>query len=359
VDFKDFQDTDPAVLFDEMSKAQGKLASKDRQLRDLKRQVESMSLRIEELTERTDQVQLLEHINDTTVPDWLDPELDEDSNHATPFLVLSDLHLDEVVSADELNHLNAYNRNIAEARLQRVIDGTIEIAERYITGLTYDGIVVALAGDIITGIIHDELAESNEATVPETIMHWTPLIASALKRLADTFGNVHVPCVDGNHDRMYKKIRMKKRAQSSYAWIIYNSIAMLCADDERITFNISKSPDVLFDIYDTRFLLDHGDKFRGGGGVGGIYPPLLKWVTRMMNIPSRRFDIAVIGHWHQLIYHTNVFVNGSLKGYDEYAKNNGFSFERPQQLLFFVTPENGVTIRSQVFADHESELDLW
>ena len=36
----------------------------------------------------------------------------------TPWLMLSDLHLDEVVAPAEIGYANAYNRKIAERRLQ-------------------------------------------------------------------------------------------------------------------------------------------------------------------------------------------------------------------------------------------------
>jgi len=355
MDFNEFAKTDPVQLFDELNKTQGKLFKRDTKIREQGRTIDKLRQDLANAEEDLSGVELLRDLAGVDVPAWLTSDKADREHRATPFLVLSDLHLDEIVSAAEMDNLNSYTRSIAEDRFQRVIDGTIELCSTYVSGLEFDGIVVALVGDIITGIIHEELAETNEATVPETIMHWTPIIASALKRLADHFGHVFVPCVDGNHDRTHKKIRMKKRAVSSNAWIIYNSLALLTADDDRIEFAITKSPEYRFDIYGTRFLLDHGDKFRGGGGVGGIYPPMLKWLTRKMNIPGRGFDIAVIGHWHQLIYHSNIFVNGSLKGYDEYARGMAFGFERPQQLLFFVTPENGVTMKTQVFADSEDE----
>lgn len=269
--------------------------------------------------------------------------------HATPWLTLSDLHLDEVVVSEQVNGMNEYDRAIALERLQTVVGNTVKVFSDQLTGLNIDGIVCALGGDIITGDIHEELAESNESTVPETVVFWVPHLAAALKQLADTFGRVFVPCVAGNHDRTGKRIRYKHRAQQSFSWIIYKWIASLCADDDRIVFQVSEAPDLPVQVYETSFLLSHGDQFRGGGGVGGIYPPMLKWVGRKRN--NSPFDHAVIGHWHQLIYHTDVFVNGSLKGFDEYAFANGFSSERPQQMLFVVTPENGVTIHTAAYAD--------
>jgi predicted phosphodiesterase len=290
------------------------------------------------------------------VPEWLEPKRKPKQHAATPWLMLSDLHLDEVVDAEEMLMMNAFDRGIAEQRFERVINGTSYVADNYLAGLEWDGIVVALGGDIITGVIHEELAETNDATVPESIVYWSPIIAAGLKRLADTFGKVHVPCVDGNHDRFHAKIRYKKRAVSSMAWIIYNSIALLCKDDDRITFAIPKASEQIVPIYDMKFLLNHGDNFRSQGGIGGIYPSMLKWVGRKRQVMN--FDMAVIGHWHQLTWDSNVSVNGSLKGYDEYAKGNGFGWERPQQMLFVVTPENGITFKTSVFANSQTRADV-
>jgi predicted phosphodiesterase len=295
---------------------------------------------------------------DQRIPKWVDPKRRRSEHHAIPFLVLSDLHLDEVVDPYEMDGLNAYNRVIAEARLDRVINGTVEVCRTYTAGLTFDGIVVALGGDIITGNIHEELADTNEAPVPATIVYWVPLLASALTRLADEFGKVFVPCVDGNHDRTGKRIRYKQRAENSFAWIIYHFLAELLRNDDRITFSISKAPEQVFPVYGTRFLLTHGDDPKGGGGIGGVLVPIKRWLAKKAKV--RQFDIAVIGHWHQLTYAPGLFINGSLKGYDEYARGHAFEFERPQQLLFFVTPENGVTMRTSIFGDdtrgHERKL---
>jgi hypothetical protein len=293
------------------------------------------------------------HPHDTKTPKWMAAKPSRKVHHATPVLMLSDLHLDEVVSLRDMHGMNEYDRTIAEARLSRVIDFAVEFCKRYSTGLTYDGVVVAMLGDIITGAIHAELAETNEAAVPATVVHWVPKLGSALTYLADNFDHVHVPCIDGNHDRITDKTRMKARAENSYAWIIYNWLADSLRADDRITFSISPSSDQILDVYDTKFLLQHGDGFRGGGGVGGIYPPLLKYLYRqqgMWSAVGQHWDYALMGHWHSLMWGQNFVVNGSLKGYDEYARRNGFGYEQARQALFLVTPERGMTIQTAVYA---------
>lgn len=328
-----------------------------KQRQQMRRDAGALQGRIEELEKLLDRYTVVSP-KDLKVPDWVKPAKTRRAGsrvkHGTPVLMLSDLHLDEVVDLAEMQGLNEYSRAIAERRLAEVVDSTVMLMRNYVSGLTFDGIVVPLIGDIITGSIHEELDRTNEAAVPASIVHWVPLLCSAIKHLADEFGRVFVPVVDGNHDRMYKKITAKKRAESSYAWIIYNWMADHLRDDDRITFRITPSADQIVPVYNTTFLLSHGDQFRSAGGVGGIYPALLKWLLRAHELYSQAkmpFDYALMGHWHQLKWLDDCIVNGSLKGYDEYAKNNKFAYQKPQQALFVVTPERGIVQRLPVFAD--------
>jgi predicted phosphodiesterase len=291
---------------------------------------------------------------DLIVPAWITPKARRGIHYATPVLMLSDLHLDEVVDFGEMDGMNSYDRATAERRLSRIVDFTVEFAKHYTSGLAFEGIVVALLGDILTGIIHAELAETNEATPTESIVYWVPRLAAALTHLADEFGQVFVPTVDGNHDRTTQKTRAKKRTQSSYAWVLYNWLADTVRHDDRISFRIAVAPEQIIKVHETRFLLTHGDGFRSAGGVGGIYPSMLKFLHRKHELYARAgkaWDIALMGHWHQLLFGPDFIVNGSLKGYDEYAKGSGFGFELPRQALFVVTPERGVTVQTAVYAE--------
>lgn len=289
-------------------------------------------------------------------PDWITQDPPSNGvHHATAVLMLSDLHLDETVNIDEMNGINEYNRAIAERRLHRVVEGVVKLLQRYVAGVELDGLVLAILGDIITGVIHDELARTNEAPPSASVVYWVPILAAAIKYLRDELGiPIHVPCVDGNHDRFYGKPHHKQRAITSLAWIIYNWLADHLEGEEGITFSLTQANDQIVPVYDTRLLLSHGDQFRSQGGVGGLYPSLLKWLLRMhqqYSDTSQDFDYALIGHWHQTLSGQDYFVNGSLKGYDEYAKHLGFSFERPQQSMFLVTPERGIVQKLPVHAE--------
>lgn len=286
-------------------------------------------------------------------PDWLTktPKPSK-KHHATPVLLLSDLHLDEVVDADEVGGINAYDRPIAEQRLERTAHNFVRVCRDFWSGLTYDGAVVMLGGDIFSGEIHDELKETNADTILGSLHHWLDPMASVIARIADEFGKVHVPVVVGNHGRMSRKPRAKFRARSNFDWALGHALARSFANDKRITFDIPEAADCRVEIYDHAIMLTHGDQTTGGSGIGGIWPPLMRLAARKRaryDAVGQSFDLMACGHWHQLVYGPDFIVNGSLKGWDEYAAVSNFSFEPPQQAAWLMVPEHGKTWTAPIF----------
>jgi predicted phosphodiesterase len=291
-------------------------------------------------------------------PKWLRPKKRAGQHTATVCTILSDCHFDEVVNPSELGGRNAYDRHIAELRLERYFQGVVKLSSDYLAGMTYDGCVLMLGGDLISGDIHEELSESNEGTALETVLHWSSQLAAGVSMLADQFGAVHLPCVVGNHGRRTRKPRAKRRARDNFDWLICQMLANHFAADARVTFDIPDGTDALVPVYDTKFLLTHGDQVGGGGGIGGIWPPIMRMVAKKR--VRHEFDALICGHWHQLIMAptAGLIVNGSLKGEDEYAAVSNFAPERAQQAMWIVAPHEGVTFSSPVFAD-DAKAEGW
>ena len=68
------------------------------------------------------------------------------------------------------------------------------------------------------------------------------------------------------------------------------------------------------------------------------------------------YDYMVMGHWHTYLKARGVIVNGSLKGYDEYAYQSNFDFEVPTQAAWLNHPEHGITCRWPIFLSHAGAL---
>lgn len=272
-----------------------------------------------------------------------------------PTLFISDTHFDEYVNPEEVEFMNEYSRNIAMERLDRVFDKSADLLFTHTSGVRYDELVVALGGDMVSGDIHDELARTNEAYTPDTVMDFSLAIAKNLKAIAQEFPSVYVPCVVGNHGRLTHKPSAKGRARNSFDYLMYRAIEALTADVENITFDISPSADLEYKVYDWTYRLTHGDQFRGGGGVGGIFPALLRTDMRKhkRNASLRRegYQYLIMGHFHRYSQQDGIIVNGTLKGVDEYTYTSNFDVQPPCQALWLTHPDYGITISMPVFAD--------
>jgi hypothetical protein len=292
-------------------------------------------------------------------PKWVSaPRMGKTKKYVTPNVMISDLHLDEVVDPDQVMGMNSYNRHIALLRLNHTIESIVSMCFDYKQGFTYPGIVVNMGGDIFSGDIHDELSQTNEGTLMDGFVYWLTPMAEAFQQLADEFGKVQVNVVVGNHGRTSRKPRMKDRVRSNYDWLFGVMLDQILASDKRITFTISESADMTYDTYGYRTMLTHGDQARGGSGWGGIASPIMRLQDKKQKRQTAvrmPFDYMVMGHWHQLIWFPQVVINGSMKGYDEYAFTENFGFEPPQQALWFMTPQHGRTDCVPIFCEHPDE----
>jgi transposase-like protein len=297
---------------------------------------------------------LQQQVEQFTPPNWTLKSPTKESAPGVPTLFLSDLHWGEVVHPSEINGVNEYNLEIARRRLKSAAETAIELLRIISPKMEYPGIVCALGGDMISGNIHEELQASNELQTMPTVLDLFGHLVALIKLLADTFGRVFLPCVGGNHGRDTHKIWSKGRNHTSFDWLLYCFLAKHFEGDRRVTFFIPDGPDAYYRIYSHRYLLTHGDQFRGGDGVIGALGPIIRGDHKKRSRNAQvdmAYETMLLGHWHQYIHLTRLIVNGSLKGMDEYAYSNNFGFEPPQQALWLTHPRYGITYRMPVQVD--------
>ena len=298
--------------------------------------------------------------NSVTIPDWLTtPRKKTDSAFTgVPTLFASDWHFAEIVRPSEIGGVNEYNIAIAKERARMFITTAIDLLRNRLASGNYPGVVFALGGDMISGDIHEELSETNEIPTLAAVVELASVLAWCVETLADEFGKVFIPCVTGNHGRLTRKPRAKRRNFTNFDWLLYQIVAKRFEADKRITFYIPESSDAYYRVYNVRYLLTHGDQFRGGDGMIGALGPISrgdkKKRARNGQI-DKSFDVMLLGHWHQYIHLTRFIVNGSLKGYDEYADANNFDVELPQQAMWITHPEHGITFRMPIFVQRTSK----
>lgn len=295
-------------------------------------------------------------------PKWMKAPRGDKKNHATLIAFLSDTHYGERVDPAEMDGYNAYDLAIAEARTARFFERTIRIARSYFAGVEYDGIVLALGGDLVSGDIHEELVETNEISTYEAVLWAIPKLAAGIEMFAEEFGSVHIVSAPGNHGRNTKKPRAKRRSANNADTLIARLVARQFEGREGVTFDVPESFDVAFTVYGSRFSMEHGDQMRFAGTAEiGALGPVKRGTMRkktQLSAEGKPFDYNLVGHFHQYVPAASqeFIMNGAVKGYDEFARTWHMKPEPPQQALMVCTPEFGITTQAPVLvSDRKAE----
>ena len=236
---------------------------------------------------------------------------------------MTDWHLDEVVKPEEIFELNAFNRGIANLRIKRWVEKVVTLPREYMGGVAVEGLVLPATGDLFTGDIHEELKQSNDAALLESVLDWQEPMMAALETLESEYPAVAVHAVVGNHGRLSEKPIFKGRVYDNVEWLFWSTVRDRLRDrGSKVVVNVSPSMDLNVPIYGRNHLLTHGDQFKGGSGISGAFAPLSLGAhrkTKRQMVAQMPMETMVIGHLHQLINIPGVIMGGCLKGYDEYA----------------------------------------
>lgn len=277
-----------------------------------------------------------------------------------PMTIWSDFHWGERVDEESVGGVNKFNRAVARERMKRLVAGTIDLTINHMVNPKYPGIIICLGGDMITGGIHDELRETNDGTVQQSLIEVQGQLIWALGQLADTFGRVFVPAVIGNHGRSSLRPRFKEKVYESLEWNLYCQLELYFRNDPRIQFFIPGETDAHFSVLGHRFHLTHGDCLgvKGGDGIIGAIGPIARGATKLGRSEAtigRDFDTLLLAHWHTYIPRgdaTPVVVNGCFIGYNEYARLQlRVPYSRPSQSLWFIHEKHGFTAQWPVYLD--------
>ncbi len=330
------------------------------QLRDRVAELESQ-LRTHRANTLTDEyvkrkiIGLDEQVDAVKPPRWMIEPKRGKALPGVPVAIWSDWHWGEVVDLNEMGGVNEFNLEIAHERAKLLVQRTAYLLCEHVVRPEYPGIVINLGGDMLSGDIHDELTATNDIAVLPALLDLFGVLCAALASMADTFGNVFVPCVSGNHGRLTKKPRAKQRNFTNLDWLLYRFLQkhFEAKGDHRVQFFIPDAPDASYNVWGFTYLLTHGDQFKGGDGMIGHIGPVMrgskKKLSRQASV-GRTFDLMMHGHFHTWSPGSRIIGNGSLKGYCEYAANIlNVDYEPAQQALWLCHPEHGVTTHMPIY----------
>jgi transposase-like protein len=290
-------------------------------------------------------------------PKWVTETAASRSSPGVPMGHWSDWHTGEVVNPADINFINEFNAKILKRRVRNLVSRTINLLTNHMVNPVYPGFILCLGGDMITGIIHDELKKSNELTDYESMFLAADLITWGIERLVDAFGRVFVVDIDGNHPRATRFVEHKNFRVQNLDWVTYRIVERYFDKDPRVSFFSPTSNEALIQVWDRSFMFMHGHDLgvKGGDGIIGAAGPIIRGehrVGRKSAAIGRDFDVLCLGHWHQRMIHNGLFVNNTIKGADEYAmKALQAKPTAPSQNLWIEHPQWGTTFHMEVFVD--------
>ena len=268
--------------------------------------------------------------------------------------LLSDVHIEEVVTADSVLGLNSYNPEIAQKRLNNYFINLVKLVNHHQKNYSIKRHILALLGDIIGGFLHEELKQTNSMTPLEAIAFAKSCLLSGFKYLQENLevDSIDVVCAVGNHGRNTDKIQFANLTETSYEWFLYEDLKNMCQlmGFNKLSFINPKSGFVIISIFGEKYMFTHGNLgFSYKGGVGGLYVPFLRYFGKVA--PTFGIKRIFFGHYHTTIDIKEGVGNGSVKGYDAYAISKGLPYEPPQQSMVLLNEKRGFTNFQSIFLD--------
>lgn len=267
---------------------------------------------------------------------WLSEDRYEGSSKpvASAWLLASDWHLGALVKSKHMAGRHHYDLNVARARVELLTESVAALLNSHSHTHDIKRLTILWAGDIIDGTkaypgqqynICLTSCESQRAFARSVIHPMLDLLASRL--------SVSCVAVQGNHGRAalkepmesadHHELRMFEEIARDLPHLASWSVEQFCTEIKcRETGRM--------------VIVEHG-QFIPGSKHGGMTPGTLAHVSSRAQDLGMFPDVFAYGHRHTPMLkdgRTTVLCNGSMTGYNDFARNLGFAPCRPAQWMF-------------------------
>lgn len=252
--------------------------------------------------------------------------------HYTLFNSSTDLlcHLTDVHCGIEIhNWKNDFDEDILKKRIEKFTSDILDIRGMHESENCY-----LVIGEILSGIIHNNLRLQNNMDLMEQFKYVSELISAMLSRMANHFNHIYVYTTPGNHSRISPKKEEALDGENMDVLLpFYLKARMQNVENITICDNTVEPEIAMFNIRGNNVFAAHGHKDSPSNVVQNF--------TMMFNIKP---DIVLLGHRHTngltTVYDTKVIESGCCSGSDNYAVSIR-KVNKPEQTVS-VIGENGL-----------------
>ena len=252
--------------------------------------------------------------------------------HYTLFNSQTDLlcHLTDIHTGIEINNWkNVFNEDVLKQRIEKYTSDILDIR-----GLHQSQDCYLVIGEILSGLIHNNLRLQNNMDLMEQFKYISELISAMLTRLANNFNHIYVYTTPGNHSRISPKKEDALDGENMDVLLpFYLKARLQNIENIDICDNTIEAEIAMFSIRGNTIMSAHGHKDSPSNVVQNF--------TLMFGIKP---SIVLLGHRHlnglTTVYDTKIIEPGCVSGEDQYATSIRKS-NRPEQTVS-VIGENGL-----------------
>ena len=240
------------------------------------------------------------------------------------------VHLTDIHTGIEIhNWKNDFNADILRQRIEKFTSDILDIRGQHDSENCY-----LVIGEILSGIIHNNLRLQNNMDLMEQFKYVSELISAMLSRMANHFSHIYVYTTPGNHSRISPKKEEALDGENMDVLLpFYLKARMQNVENITICDNTVEPEIAMFNIRGNNVFAAHGHKDSPSNVVQNF--------TMMFNIKP---NIVLLGHRHTngltTVYDTKVIESGCCSGSDNYAVSIR-KVNKPEQTVS-VIGENGL-----------------
>lgn len=246
------------------------------------------------------------------------------SVHYTLFNSSTDLlvHLTDIHTGIEIhNWKNDFDSDILKLRIEKFTSDILDIRGMHQSENCY-----LVIGEILSGIIHNNLRLQNNMDLMEQFKYVSELISAMLSRMANHFNHIYVYTTPGNHSRISPKKEDALDGENMDVLLpFYLKARMQNFENITICDNNIEPEIAMFNIRGNNIFAAHGHKDSLSNVVQNF--------TLMFGIKPQ---IVLLGHRHtnsmETVYDTKVIQSGCVSGSDNYATSIRKT-NRPEQTV--------------------------